>query len=73
MIFWRKIFGCRFFKTSSKKTLQKNNISPQKPKFEIIENVMVISIKNHLKDGVDLDCFNILNLIYRTIGSLEKS
>jgi hypothetical protein len=22
---------------------------------------MVISIKNHLKDGVDLDCFNILN------------
>jgi hypothetical protein len=53
--------------------LQKNNISPQKPKFEIIENVMVISIKNHLKDGVDLDCFNILNLIYRTIGPLEES
>ncbi|MGI8387792.1 hypothetical protein ACRX5O_24910, partial [Robertmurraya sp. P23] len=41
--------------------MQKNNISPQKPKFENIENVMVISIKNHLKDGVDLDCFNILN------------
>ena len=34
---------------------------------------MVISIKNHLKDGVDLDCFNILNPIYRTIGPLEKS
>lgn len=34
---------------------------------------MVISIKNHLKDGVDLDCFNILNLIYRTIGPLEES
>jgi hypothetical protein len=31
---------------------------------------MVISIKNHLKDGVDLDCFNILNLINRTIGPL---
>jgi hypothetical protein len=42
-------------------------------KFEIIENVMVISIKNHLKDGVDLDCFNILKLIYRTIGPLEES
>ena len=34
---------------------------------------MVISIKNHLKDGVDLDCFNILNLIYRKIGPLEES
>ena len=55
-------------------TLQKkNNISPQKPKFEIIENVMVISIKNHLKDGVDLDCFNILILIYRTLGLCRVS
>lgn len=34
---------------------------------------MVISIKNHLKDGVDLDCFNILNLIYRTIGIYKRA
>jgi len=46
--------------------LQKNNISPQKSKFEIIEY-------EPFKDGVDLDCFNILNLIYRTIGPLEES
>jgi hypothetical protein len=46
--------GCRFFFTSSKKTLRKNNISPQKPNFENIENVMVISIKI-------LDCLNIFN------------
>ncbi len=38
-----------------------NIISPQKPKYDIIEKVMVI--KNDLKDGVDLDCFNMLNLI----------
>ncbi|MEJ9229646.1 hypothetical protein LAV79_09085 [Peribacillus butanolivorans] len=62
-----------FFKQVVKRLCKKNNISPQKPKFEIIENVMVISIKNHLKDGVDLDCFNILNLIYQTIGPLEES
>ncbi|MBT2668769.1 hypothetical protein J7J00_25495 [Bacillus sp. ISL-4] len=62
-----------FFKQVVKRLCKKNNISPQKPQFEIIENVMVISIKNHLKDGVDLDCFNILNLIYRTIGPLEES
>jgi hypothetical protein len=60
-------------KKTLQKTLQKNNISPQKPKFEIIENVMVISIKNPLKDGVDLDCFNTLKLIYPTIGPLEES
>jgi len=60
-----------FFKQVVKRLCKKN--SPQKPKFEIIESVMVISIKNHSKDGVDLDCFNILNLIYRTIGPLEES
>jgi len=38
-----------------------NIISPQKPKYDIIEKVMVI--KNDLKDGADLDCFNMLNLI----------
>ncbi len=37
-----------FFK-QVEKDFAKNNISPQKLKFEIIGNVMVISIKNHLK------------------------
>lgn len=41
-----------------------------KPKFEVIDILMVISVKNHLKDGINLDCFNILNLIYRIIGPL---
>ncbi|MED0777762.1 hypothetical protein [Bacillus siamensis] len=45
-----------------------NDISPRKPRFETIENIVVISIKNHLKDGVDLDCFKILNLIYQIVG-----
>ena len=59
-----------FFKQVVERVCKINNISPQKPKFEVIDNLMVISIKNHLKDGVDLDCFNILNLIYRIIGPL---
>ena len=46
------------------------HMTPRKPKFEIIENLMVISVKNHLKDGVDLDCFHILNLIYQIIAPL---
>jgi hypothetical protein len=58
------------FKQVVKQLCKINNISPRKPKFEIIENLMVISMKNHLKDGVDLDCFHILNLIYQLITPL---
>ena len=58
------------FKRVVKQLCKINNIFPRKPKFEIIENLMVISVKNHLKDGVDLDCFHILNLIYRIIAPL---
>ena len=47
-----------------------NNICPRKPRFETIENVVVIRLKNHLKDGVDLECFHILNFIYQIITPL---
>ena len=56
------------FKQSVKGLCKINNISPQKPRFETVNNYVIISMKNHLKDGVDLDCFKILNLIYRIIG-----
>ena len=59
-----------FFKQAVKGRCKINNISPMKPRFETIENIVVISIKNHLKDGVDFECFNILNLIYQIIGPL---
>ncbi|WP_260288756.1 hypothetical protein [Peribacillus aracenensis] len=65
-----KNIGDDFFKQVVKRICEIKNIHPQKPKFEVIDNLMVISIKNHLKDGVDLDCFNILNLIYGIIGPL---
>ncbi|WP_066073158.1 hypothetical protein [Neobacillus soli] len=58
------------FKQVVKRLCEIYNIPPQKPKFGVIDNLMVISIKNHLKDGVDLDCFNILNLIYQIIEPL---
>lgn len=58
------------FKQTVKKLCKINNISPRKPRFETIDNLLVISIKNHLKDGVDLDCFHILNLIYQMIAPL---
>ena len=43
---------------------------PENLHFETIDNIVVISMKNHLKDGVDLDCFHILNLIYQIITPL---
>ncbi|QPQ29243.1 hypothetical protein JNUCC51_15145 [Lysinibacillus sp. JNUCC 51] len=32
--------------------------------------MVTFNIKNHLKEGVDLECFKILNLIYQTVGPL---
>ncbi|ARD47328.1 hypothetical protein [Sporosarcina sp. P33] len=58
------------FKQVIKKLCEVNNISPRKPAFETIDNIVVISVKNNLKDGVELDCFHILNLIYQIITPL---
>ncbi|CAM3172398.1 hypothetical protein FITA111629_07635 [Filibacter tadaridae] len=58
------------FKQLIKKMCKVNDISLRKVRFETIENIVVISMKNHLKDGVDLDCFHILNLIYQMIAPL---
>ena len=69
----KNIGDVAFLKQVVKRPCKKTIFPLRKTKFEIIENVMVISIKNHLKDEIDLDCFNILNLIYRTNGPLEES
>ncbi len=47
-----------------------NNISPRKPRFENfndMEELVLIHIKNHLKEEVDIECFRILDLIYQTV------
>lgn len=53
-----------------KRLCKAHNISPRKPRFESSGDVVIIHVKNHLKEGVDLECFKILNLIYQTIGPL---
>ena len=58
------------FNLAIKKLCKLNNISPRKPRFELIDNLVVINIKNHLKDGVDSDCFFLLNWVYQIIGPL---
>jgi len=59
-----------FFKLAVKRLCQVNNISTRKLRFQTIENLVVISVKNQFKDSVDLDCFHILNLIYQVIAPL---
>ncbi|MFB7159720.1 hypothetical protein [Lysinibacillus sp. NPDC056232] len=53
-----------------KRLCKVHNISPRKVRFENVEDVVIIRVKNHLKEGVDLECFKILNLILQTVVPL---
>lgn len=59
-----------YFKSYIKGLCNINNISSKKVKFEKIENIIVINISNKLEDGIDLESFKILNLIYQVISPL---
>ncbi|MED3622561.1 hypothetical protein [Neobacillus thermocopriae] len=43
------------------------SIFPRRLRFEQIEDFVIIQVKNKLKEGVDLECFKILNLIHQTV------
>jgi len=59
-----------FYKELLTRQCKAYDISPQKPRFNIIEDIVTINIKNHLKEGVDLECFTILHLIHQTLVPL---
>ncbi|MGE7695584.1 hypothetical protein ACQKNC_16005 [Lysinibacillus sp. NPDC094177] len=59
-----------YYQNLLKMLCKAHNISPRKPRFIEIEDIVSINVKNHLKEGVDLGCFKILNLIYQTVGPL---
>ncbi|KAB2421606.1 MULTISPECIES: hypothetical protein [Bacillus cereus group] len=59
-----------YYKILLKGTCKINNIHPRKPRFEYfsdIEELVLIHIKNHLEDGVDIECFKILYYIHQTV------
>lgn len=58
------------YKNLLKKICKANNISPKRLRFEQIEDYVIIHVKNQLKEGVDLECFKILNLIHQTVSPL---
>lgn len=50
-----------------------HNIPPRKARFENfsdMEDLVLIHVKNHFKEGVDMECFQILNLIHQTVTPL---
>lgn len=53
-----------------KRLCKADDISPRKVRFENIEDLVIIHVKNHLKEGVDLDSFKILNRILQTVVPL---
>jgi len=59
-----------YYQNLLKKLCKANNVSPRKARFENIEDLVIIHVKNHLKEGVDLECFKILNLIHQTVVPL---
>lgn len=54
-----------------KRLCKANNISPRKPRFENVEDLVLIHIKNQLKEGVDLETVKVLNLIYQILVPLN--
>lgn len=56
------------FKQAVKGFCKINNIPPRKIKFEIISDIVTINIQNNLEDGVDFECFSILNFIFQIIS-----
>jgi len=60
-----------YYQNLIKRLCKAHNLSPRKPRFIVVEDVVTINVKNHLKEGVDLDCFKILNLIYQTVGKQD--
>ncbi|AOH56246.1 hypothetical protein ABE28_017925 [Peribacillus muralis] len=59
-----------YYQDLLKRLCKAEHISTRKPRFENIDDFVVIHVKNHLKEGVDLECFKILDLIQRTIVPL---
>ncbi|AEB63132.1 hypothetical protein [Bacillus amyloliquefaciens] len=57
-----------YFKAAIKSYCKRQNMSPQKSRFTKHDGVVTISVKNHFENGIDIDCFKILDLIYNILG-----
>lgn len=45
-----------------------DGISPRKIRINEIMDIIIISVKNHQKDGIDIECFKAMNSIIKTLS-----
>jgi len=57
-----------YFKEALKGYCKRENISPQRKRFSRVDGFITISIKNDSENGLDTNCFKVLNVILSTIG-----
>ncbi|MFO6495832.1 MULTISPECIES: hypothetical protein [Bacillus] len=55
-------------KSAIKSFCKRHNMSPQKARFSNVENYITISVKNHSENGLDIDCFKVLDFMFNIIG-----
>ncbi|MBO2535560.1 hypothetical protein [Rummeliibacillus suwonensis] len=56
------------FKTAIQAFCKHNNIPPQKARVTKFDHFVTISLKNSLEQGLDMECFKILDFIFNVIG-----
>ncbi|MCY7900362.1 hypothetical protein [Bacillus inaquosorum] len=59
------------FKTAIKSYCKRHNMSSQKARFTKSDGFITISVKNHSGNGIDIDCFKVLDCILNIIGPRE--
>lgn len=59
-----------YYKDLLKRLCEHQGIYTCKPRFENIEDLVVINLKNSLKEGVDLEIVKIINIVYQTVVPL---
>ncbi|WP_273130165.1 hypothetical protein [Bacillus weihaiensis] len=57
-----------YFKEALKGYCKRQGISPQRKRFSRIEGFVTIGIKNEAENGLDTNCFKVLNFILSAIG-----
>ncbi|WP_456280110.1 hypothetical protein M1D98_06285 [Bacillus sp. K7] len=60
-----------YFKAAIKSYCKRHNMSPQKARFTISDGFITVSVKNHRENGIDIDCFKVLDCIFNIIGPRE--
>lgn len=55
-------------KSAIKSFCKINQMRPQITRFTKHDGLVTISLKNHADDGVDTDCFKVMNFIFGFIG-----